>query len=579
MARRWRGTLLREGVETGDHRIIDEGATTWRELPRDLGCVFEDGWGGHENAIVVGTIEIIERRGADIYGEGAVLLADENADRWVNANRQGALRGCSVDLTDGECIIEVVNRQTGEVLDPEIGIEVLWGPEGDDFYVRERWTAAEIGSTAVCRVPAFAEALIEVYDTDDTDEAVESIEPDAEVTAAAEPVATFAAIADVAVGQRVRWTDAEGNDHDGEITAVDEEAETVTIVEQVDDEPVTVIVPVADVTIDAEDESDDEDEGDDDEASAYSALRRRTAASASPRPALAAMLARERGEPVRASIAGTMTDQPVELHEHGAVVQAAVSWGSGPPAEAFARRQLPGPTPFTIEDEGTIVGHLRLHGQCHMGYMGGSFNRCVMVPDSPSNYALFHANRQVRCDDGSRVPVGVFAMDTPHAPAGRPGRRPSLAATQRWYEDTGLQFAYLHAYDDEWGTQVVGILRDGLSVDDARRGMASSPSGDWRDYGGGLDLTGVTMVNVPGYPVYEIEDEAVTVLMASLSPPPGIELVRASSSDAESGACGGSCGCGGTCGGGAARSSIGSNPRLRRAALEVAFAGSTPPAG
>jgi hypothetical protein len=293
----------------------------------------------------------------------------------------------------------------------------------------------------------------------------------------------------------------------------------------------------------------------------YRELRRRSQAQASARPALAAMLARDRGDVVQASVQGRT----------GAVVQAAVSWGDGPPADAFARRELEGPTPFTIDDDGRVHGHLRLNGQCHMGLMGGTFSRCVTVPDSPSSYALFHANRQVRCDDGTRVAVGVLAMDTTHAPAGRPGRRPSLAATQRWYEDTGMQAAYLHAYDDQWGTQVCGVLRDGLSVDDARRAMASSPSGDWRDYGQGLDLTGIVQVNVPGYPVMELEEGGTSVLLACLAPPPGVDLAAVTASGA-GGGCDGSCGCGGTCqsGHGAAAGMAG-NKRLRLAAVARSF--------
>ena len=583
---RWRGVLLREGVETGDHRLIEPGASRWRELPRDLGCVFEDGWGGHEGAIVVGTIETIERRGADVWGEGAVLQGDEHADRWVNMNRQGALRGCSVDLTGGECIVEVVHTETGEVLDPEIGIEVLWGPEGDEYYIRERWTDAEIGSTAVCRVPAFAEALIEVYDTDEEAGA----EPEgggdggpAEGLAAG--TRTFAAVEDVAVGQTVRWTDDDDVEHTGEITAVDEDNESVTVVEATDDGDVEHVVSIGQVTI-VDEEEDDEggEDGEDDGMAAFPELARRAASSQLPRPALAAMLARERGEPVTASVGGALARGLAAGLEGrdpmaGAVVQAAVSWGDGPDPAAFARRDLQRPTPFTIDDDGTVYGHLRTAGQCHMGFMNGAFSRCVTVPDSPSSYALFHANRQVRCSDGSRVAVGIIALDSGHAPAGRPGRRPSLATVQSWYEDTGTQACYVHAYDDAFGTQVCGILRDGLSVDDARRAMASSPSGDWRDYGQGLDLTGCAFVNVPGYPQMEIEDSSVTVLLACLAPPPGVELT-AHEATGEAAGCDGGCGCGGTCGGaGEARSGLAGNRRLRLAALGRAFGSPSEPAG
>lgn len=578
---RWRGVLLREGVETGEftRRMIDVGATRWRSLPRDLGCVFEDGSWGHENARVVGTIEIIEVRGADVYGEGTVLLGNEDADEWASMNRQGALRGCSVDLTAGEVIVEVVSKETGEVVPDEIGFDVLWGPEADDFYVRERWTDAEIGSVAVCRVPAFSDALIEVYDTDDEAEAGTEGEDGAEgdageadaPTPAEVTASAYASIDEVEVGDDVTWTGEDGAVHEGVVSAVDTDAETVTVTETPDEgDPIEVVLPVADVQV--ADAGEDDAEGDDTEDAAssdYPELARRAQASAvvvrhEPRPALRAMLARERGEVVTAAAMAAAGP--------GAVLTAAVAWDDGPPAEFFSDLDLDEVTPLTITDDGEVFGHVALFGQCHTGFAAGAFSKCVMPARSPSNYALFHSNGQVRAADGSRHSVGILSMDTKHAPAGKPGRRPSASAVADHYEHTGLTAAWLRAHDGPIGVEVHGALRSGLDIDAVRRAMAAHPSGDWRDYGDGLDMLGLLQVNVPGYPVYEIEDGATTVLMASLVPP---SLAATPPAQAAAGTCSGDCGCGGTCGGNGAhahqpRAALRS-ARLRRAAIDAAF--------
>ena len=209
----------------------------------------------------------------------------------------------------------------------------------------------------------------------------------------------------------------------------------------------------------------------------------------------------------------------------GAVLRASVAWDDGPPPEFFRQLDLPGPTPFTVTDEGEVFGHIACWGQCHSGFLAGAFSQCVTPDRSPSAYRTFRANRQVRCSDGSRVGVGVLTMDTSHAPAGSPGHRPSMAQVVRHYEDTGLIAAHLAAFDDGHGIQVHGALAPGLSVDDVRRCMASAPSGDWRNYGEGLDLAGILQVNQPGYPVVEVDDGDAYMLTASLAPPPGRAFV------------------------------------------------------
>lgn len=509
MAKRWRGRLYTEGVESGDGRMIAVGATTWRELPIDYRAVFIDGFGGHANAECIGTIESIEVRGAEVWGDGPLLYAAdgmtllENADKWATMNAQGAMRGVSVDLTGGSVKVEIVDAETGDVLPDEVPIDILWGPDGDKYRVREVWTAAEIGAATSVSTQAFSNALVEVYDTEDV---VVETSVEAEPVLAASGAATFATVDEVEVGDEVTWMEGDPEtEHTGTVTAIDAEAETVDVSEEVmPGEHETHTLPVADVTV----VEDDEDAPESAAASRFPALAAQVPAPAQ-RPALAALLARERGEEVVAA-----SGHPFD----GAVLTASVAWDGGPPRDAF-QRVATGVTPWTVEDDGTVHGHLCLWGQCHTGFAGAVLEHCLMPNASPSNYSLFHASGRVRCDDGTRLPVGIISMDTGHAPSGQPGARPSASSVRAHYDNTGTQAMFVRVVDDEWGAYACGVIAPGVSVDDVRRAMAAKPSGDWRNYGDGLDLMGVLMVNVPGYPVYEVEDSQVMSLVASLSPP------------------------------------------------------------
>lgn len=510
MRRRWRGVIAVEGSETGDHRMFEAGAIRFRDLPRDFGVIFEDGSWGHERAVIVGAVDLIERRGSDIYAEGYLLDNDAWADRYANMLAQQVGRGTSVDITAGRARYEVVDGD-GNVLPDEVGIEVLWDP---DFpgYLREVWEDAEVGSLVAARTPAFAEAVIELV------EAAEGEQPAPLEAVAASGLrvrltmtpggglgrlrsvgaTAFSTLADLPVGEEVRWVPDSGDEATATVTEVDADAGTCTL-------------EINGTRVEAESEDDGDDDGDDGAPSA---------ATAQPVVSLAAALRRARGGVVTASSGPARP---------GAVLRASVAWEGGPPREFFRRLDLTGPTPLTITDDGEVYGHICEWNQCHSGFLGGNPSMCVAPPRSPSEYRVFRANGQVRCSDGSRVSVGVLTMDTSHAPAGTAGHRPALSTVLAHYENTGLVAAYLTAFDDDHGVQVHGALRDGIDLDAVRRAMASRPSGDWRDYGEGLDLAGILLVNQPGYPVVEREGGEPYALVASLAP-------RAASS-------GESCGC------------------------------------
>jgi hypothetical protein len=173
--------------------------------------------------------------------------------------------------------------------------------------------------------------------------------------------------------------------------------------------------------------------------------------------------------------------------EEAALVASAAP--AVPPGEWFADPGLDGPTPITVRPDGRIFGHLAVWGTCHTGLDG-----CVPPPPSPSGYALFHLGE--RETDGGPVAVGSITLDTGHAPMGASGR-----AAIEHYDHTGAAVADVRAGEDPHGIWIAGALRPGLSEDRVIELRAAKLSGDWRDFGSGLDLIGALGVNVPGYPV------------------------------------------------------------------------------
>lgn len=85
MARKWAGVLAIEGQQTGDGRIIAEGAITWVDPPLPL-KVQHDGDGPD---VLIGTIDTIERVGTEIRATGTI---DDQTEAGADVVRR---------LTDG----------------------------------------------------------------------------------------------------------------------------------------------------------------------------------------------------------------------------------------------------------------------------------------------------------------------------------------------------------------------------------------------------------------------------------------------------------------------------------------------
>ena len=177
-----------------------------------------------------------------------------------------------------------------------------------------------------------------------------------------------------------------------------------------------------------------------------------------------------------------------------------------PPKAWFANPGLTAKTPLTVTADGRVFGHLAAWNECHRDV---GARECVLAPRSRKNYAPFHLG-QVMTAEGDTISVGKIVMDTRHA-----GISLGYNAAAIHYDNTGDEVAVVRAGEDEHGIWVAGAVvpeADRRKVAKLRR---SPLSGDWRAVDGNLELTAALAVNVPAFPVYAMDDDQRTALVAA----------------------------------------------------------------
>lgn len=181
----------------------------------------------------------------------------------------------------------------------------------------------------------------------------------------------------------------------------------------------------------------------------------------------------------------------------------------------FENPNLTEPTlPAMDPGTGRIFGHLACFGECHRSIQ----SECVIAPRSRSNYAHFHTSPAVRLDNGDFLPVGRLTVGTGHAPAGVSGR---VAAAH--YDNTGACFALVRVGEDAHGIWFSGVAAPWATAEQVEMGLSSPLSGDWRDFGSGLELVAALSVNTPGFPVAKGRSDErgrPVALVAALGPVP-----------------------------------------------------------
>ena len=413
MARRWSGVIAREGVQTGDGRVIVDGALYWEGLPLPLRWDREDD-GGHSGAVVVGTIDTIERRdGGEIFATGTIDDAEgSDGAEAVRLMGEGLLRGVSIDPDDWEMILVDTTITEADMEAAEAELASLLAAAGDPdpgdaagvvIYedeagaVVERLTRGRIRAATLVDTPAFIDAVITL------DDAAPAAEDEPEAPAPEEPA----------------------------------EAE-----------------PVA--------------------ASAH---------------------AHDAGGCGCGGTCGGCGTRPA------AVVASATPL---PPAAAFTDPGLGELTPLTVDGD-RVYGHIAGWSTCHTGSPNGA---CVTAPRSAANYAYFRTG-VVETDQGD-VPVGQLTLGGGHADLSL-----SYRGAAEHYDDVTTAVADVTAGEDLHGIWVAGMLRPEVTEADVAALRAASPSGDWRNIGGNLELVAVHAVNVPGFPVARVASGRPSALVAA----------------------------------------------------------------
>jgi len=191
----------------------------------------------------------------------------------------------------------------------------------------------------------------------------------------------------------------------------------------------------------------------------------------------------------------------------------------------FENPKLDGPTLPTMDTaSGRVYGHLACFGECHRSIQ----TECVMAPRSRTNYAHFHTSPAVRLDTGEFLPVGRLTVGTGHASA---SMSPRVAAAH--YDNTGTCWALVRVGEDEHGIWFSGVAAPWATEAQIEMGLSSPLSGDWRDFGQGLELVAALAVNTPGFSIAQgrsDEQGRPVSLVASLGPLPDerIESLAAS---------------------------------------------------
>lgn len=160
-----------------------------------------------------------------------------------------------------------------------------------------------------------------------------------------------------------------------------------------------------------------------------------------------------------------------------------------PAAAAFERRQPSVVGPVQIDELGQIEGYVALWGTCHIGFQ----DRCVSVPKSMSNYAMFRTGQTITAE-GTVVPTGTLYLDGGHAPLNL-----GAQGAKDWMADTAFGAADVVPFEDEIGIFIRGALRSDITPEQLRALRGSDLSPDWRAIGRNLEMVALAAVNTSGF--------------------------------------------------------------------------------
>jgi hypothetical protein len=479
----WHGVLAVEGTETGDGREFAPGSLEWPDLEEVVVPLSwqEQSEERHGHSIVVGRIQRIERDGNLIRGWGVI-----KRDAPVTEDLRNELAGgISVDVDsvkDSDVELVFPDTPAEETADEgEDGILMLFGPPPDKVVFHR----GRLRGATMVALPAFVEARIHLGTVEEFEE------EDVVVAALSHPVETFGAISGhktgtaegswdagsvqsrlpspmpVATARGMYAWMADGAVEDGKVVKADLKFPH----HNSPGGPANMTACSAGIA-------------------ALNGARGGSSIPGGDRSAVHSHLAghlRAGGKtpPELAALEDVLVASAVRVGGNDEVIAPLY-----PPGNWIENPQLPGPTPWTIDDGGKAYGHLCLWGTCHTTFA----DRCV-TPPRGSTYSYF-LKGELKTREGKLVGVGHVTLGTGHA-AARYGAAPAAAH----YDQTGFAAADVVVGEDQYGIWVAGSVRPGLSERRLRELRSASLSGDWRRIGGRMQLVAILAVNVPGFPV------------------------------------------------------------------------------
>lgn len=196
-----------------------------------------------------------------------------------------------------------------------------------------------------------------------------------------------------------------------------------------------------------------------------------------------------------------------------------------PPAELFARPDIPGYQPGYRIDGNRITGHLAALDACHLNWPG----ECVTPPPSASGYAIFR--RYALTTTAGEIPVGRLTSGLGRLGNGCgccdpevfgdhacPNTKGLIAAMS--HHDQMVTLADVNIGEDDGVIWVAGVLRSRLPVGAETVLARRTWSGDWRPLGDADELVEILALDrgKPGFAKRVKTSRTRSVLIAAAGP-------------------------------------------------------------
>lgn len=514
MDHEWIGVLIVEGIPTGDGRMFAPNSLTWADMPLPL-LWQKSIANGHDNSVIVGNIEKINRNGNMIIGRGRFDMNSTDGAEAYRMVRDGFLKGISADA-DNVAANDVEYRYGP-------GIDAAGGPVVEMTVVH----GARIRGATLCAIPAFVEAQVSLLPTDPVGEQgpvgapwIPSAPP---LIPDHTPTMSELAITAAAVPPHETPTSDRPWDSGKQLKRMDS---PITVAQAKDmfawydsDQVEDGEMPKGAGKLPHHEVSEDGEPGaanlaacsaglaalhggrggvnipDSQKAATYRHLAShledagREVAPFEPAP-------RRRSRRVDVDIKVDGPGMPkVPAYTEDTLTAAAYTLviPDVPPAEWFEEPPVGEcKGALTVTDHGRVYGYLAPAGVAHR-----SFTQRVTVPMGTVDYSLY-MGRETLVEGGNRVVTGALTMDCGHASTSTNNSKIALDH----YDNACSIVATVRIGENTQGVWVAGAIVPGVTASQITRMMACQLSGDWRPHRerkGWREFAGALLVPVPGF--------------------------------------------------------------------------------